>query len=532
MKNLRSQTTRRAHGIVRVFLAIVAMALLVSWNFPVDVEASAGELDPAFGSGGKVTTDMGGNEGARASALQPDGKLIVAGLAESKKKEAKFAVARYNRDGSLDSSFGGDGVAGYSFDAYNDNATTVAIQPDGKIVVAGDVFTRQSLSYDFALVRFNSDGSLDFSFGSRGEVLLDFYGLEDRIYGVAIQPDGKIIAAGWCDAGGGNDFALARFNPGGSVDTSFGSQGRVNTDFFHSSDTATAVAIQSDGRIVLAGSESGNFALARYNSDGMLDPTFGAEGKVNTDFHNDWDWANALVIEPDGKILVAGYAGSGAASVNYDFALARYNADGSFDPSFGDEGRVSTDFFGNVDSAYDILIQPDGHIIVTGFAATSADFSSDDFALARYNSDGSLDTSFGLNGKVNTDFFGDDDWAFDAVLTLNGRVIAVGLSTSGSTRQDIALACYKAFEVTPQITGAEVIGKKLYVYGNGFDFDADVLMNGAVQKKTTNDAAGPSTMLIAKKTGKKIDRGETVILQVRNPDGTMSNEYSFTRPVD
>jgi uncharacterized delta-60 repeat protein len=290
MKNFRSQTTRRAHGIVRVFLAIVAMALLVSWNFPVNVEALAGDLDPAFGSGGKVTTDMGRDEGGLAIALQPDGKVIVAGWAESKKKGRDFAVARYNRDGSLDSSFGTDGVAGYDFDRGDDVATAVAIQSDGKIVVAGYAYSDLSQSDDFGLVRFNSDGSLDSSFGSGGQVLLDFYGLKDAVNGVAIQSDGKIIVAGYCLVSTDQcDFALARFNPDGSADTSFGSQGRVNTNLFNRCDEAYAMAIQSDGRIVLAGGTSepitfGDFGLARYNSDGTLDLTFGTGGKIKTDF--------------------------------------------------------------------------------------------------------------------------------------------------------------------------------------------------------------------------------------------------------
>jgi uncharacterized delta-60 repeat protein len=513
------------------------MALLVSWNFPINVQASAGELDPAFGNGGKVTTDMGRDEGGQAIALQSDGKVIVAGGAESKKKGRDFAVARYNRDGSLDSSFGTDGVAGYDFDRGDDYATAVAIQSDGKIVVAGYAYSDLSQSDDFGLVRFNSDGSLDSSFGSGGQVLLDFYGLKDAVNGVAIQSDGKIVAAGYCLVSADQcDFALARFNPDGSADTSFGSQGRVNTNLFNRCDEAYAIAIQSDGRIVLAGGTSepitfGDFGLARYNSDGTLDLTFGTGGKIKTDFSGGSEYASAVAIQPDGKIVAVGETYGYATGSYDDFALARYNVDGSLDASFGTDGKVSTDFFSSPDYAYDVLLQPDGRIIAIGRAATTTYAESLDFALARYNSDGSLDTSFGLNGKVNTDFFGDDS-AQRAVLTANGRVIAAGYSISGDTGIDIALACYEAFEVVPQITGAEVSGKKLYVYGNGFDFDADVLMNGAVQKKTTNDSASPSTMLIAKKTGKKIDRGETVILQVRNPDGTMSNEYSFTRPVD
>jgi hypothetical protein len=154
-----------------------------------------------------------------------------------------------------------------------------------------------------------------------------------------------------------------------------------------------------------------------------------------------------------------------------------------------------------------------------------------DFALARYNGDGSLDDTFGVSGKTTTDFYGQDDWAWGTALTPNGRIIAAGYAMNPENA-DMALACYTAFEVTPEVTGAEVRSKKLYVYGKNFGMEAELLMNGEKQKKTSNDGLNPSSLLITKKAGKKIGRGETVTLQVRNPDGRLSNEYSFTRPVE
>jgi uncharacterized delta-60 repeat protein len=274
---------------------------------------------------------------------------------------------------------------------------------------------------------------------------------------------------------------------------------------------------------------SGNFGLARYNKDGSLDLTFGyyLNGMVNIDFAAQYDLAYALALMPDGKIIVAGYAYN-QDGTDSDFALARFDSDGKLDPTFGSDGRIMTDFLGGMDSACAVAVQPDGKIVATGYATLAA---GKDFALARYNDDGSPDDTFGIGGKTSTDFYGQDDWAWATALTPNGRIVAAGYAMNAE-KASMAIACYTAFVITPEITGAEVRGKKLYVYGKNFDMNAELLMNGEKQKKTSNDDLSPSSLLITKKAGKKIDRGETVSLQVRNPDGRLSNEYSFTRPVE
>jgi uncharacterized delta-60 repeat protein len=182
-----------------------------------------------------------------------------------------------------------------------------------------------------------------------------------------------------------------------------------------------------------------------------------------------------------------------------------------------------------------MAIQPDGKIVGAGWTSGSPH----DFALARYNTDGSLDETFGTGGKVTTDFFGLDDEIEGITITPNGRVIAVGgATTAGSAGEDFALACYLTEAILPpppllEITGAEVQGKRLIVYGKNFEMGAELLMNGEKQKKTFNDDVNPTTVLIAKKSGKKkIAPGQTVTLQVRNPDGTLSNEFLYTRPVE
>jgi uncharacterized delta-60 repeat protein len=508
---------------MRLLLAIVTVGLLLSWTFPFGVEAAEGDLDSAFGEGGKFIADTDRGSIGFAITLQPDGKIVVAGATKSKKKGYDFAVARMNSDGELDEAF--SEVGQFDFFRGDDIAHAVALQQNGKIVAAGEVYNKANNSSDFGLLRVNSDGSLDTSFGPNGKVTTDFSGLADRVFAMAIRPDGKILVAGLTDTGVDFDFALARYNSNGSLDETFGTGGKVTTDFFNSSDICYSIALQPDGKIVAAGVMSGNFALARYNPDGSLDTDFAENGKINFDFFGHDDSAQAVALQ-DGKILVAGYAYN-AGNTHSDFALARLNSDGLLDASFGVGGTATTDFFGDLDSVFGVAFQRDGRILAAGFATSG---NGKDFALARLNSDGLLDATFGAGGKVTTDFSGGEDSAVALAITPNGRALAAGY-TVGDPNTEFAMACYRAYFVTPEITGAEVIGKKLYVYGKDFDNGAELLMNGETQKKTFNDEVNPAAMLIAKKSGKKIARGETVTLQVRNRDGALSAPFNFTRPV-
>ena len=354
-------------GALRFCITLIVIALLASWNLPAKGLAAAGELDPTFGNSGKVTTDFGASASAAAVAVQSDGKLVAAGLAGGVGTGDNFALARYNTDGSLDRDFDFDGMATIDFFGDQDVARAVAISPDGKILAAG--FASGGMNFDFALVRLNPNGSLDSAFGVGGRVTTDFFGSSDRAFAMALQPDGKIVLAGNTMMGGATeaDFALARYNNDGSLDLSFGSGGRVTTDFFGEKDEAYAVAIKPDGRILAAGKaemQGGgrmeDFALARYNSDGSLDRSFGSNGKVTTDFFGAEDEARGITGMADGRLLLAGYSRPGSSSSNANFALARYDADGALDSSFGSNGRVTADFFGREDGACGAAIRNDG----------------------------------------------------------------------------------------------------------------------------------------------------------------------------
>src|SRR5437667_8663164 len=258
-----------------------------------------------------------------------------------------------------------------------------------------------------------ADGDLDPTFGTEGKVLTDLDHSTEVAGVVASEGDGKLVVVGttYRDNDFSNeDFAVARYNPDGTLDKTFGVGGKVQTDFPGLAAVASSVVIQPDGKIVVAGGAFplftflGDFKVVRYNSNGSLDTSFGEGGIVTTIFP-EGSYASDVALQADGKIIAAGTVFvdfNPGESSNTDFALARYNPDGSLDTTFGDGGTVTTDFLGNEDDAFSVLIQPDGKIVAVGSANNPATYY--DFAAVRYLSDGTIDTTFGVAGKVSTDF--------------------------------------------------------------------------------------------------------------------------------
>ncbi|MGB8367535.1 MAG: hypothetical protein WCD44_04210 [Candidatus Babeliales bacterium] len=406
-----------------------------------------GDLDNTFGSGGKVITNFGGNiDTFTAVVIQKDGKVVAVGRSNTGGMR-DFVLARYNADGSLDNTWGIGGLVTTDFGSDDNSANTVVIQKDGKIVAAG--FANVNGENDFALARYNTDGSLDVTFNLTGSlpgtVTTDF-GSDSRVNGVAIQKNGKIVTAGTANVSGTLDFALARYNIDGSLDVTFNLTGSLPgtvTTNFGGPDAAKAVAIQKDGKIVVVGRSDTDFALARYNIDGSLDVTFNPTGvlpgTVTTDFGGNTDVACGIAIQKDGKIVAVGSANVGG---TLDFALARYNIDGSLDVTFNPTGvlpgTVTTDF-GDFEFATGVVIQKDGKIVAVGLSNVNGE---DDFALARYNTDGSLDSTFGIGGLVVTDFSGSDDGAEAVAIQKDGKIVAVGESENVGGTFDFALARY------------------------------------------------------------------------------------------
>jgi uncharacterized delta-60 repeat protein len=410
---------------------------------------SQGALDTTFGDGGKVAVEVSPNgSSSSAVAIQPDGKLVAVGSADYNAR-SDFAVVRFNADGTLDSSFGPGGIVTTDFFGNSDAARAVAVQADGRIVAAGTALKSNTiLSADFALVRYNSDGSLDTTFGSGGKVTTDASGNADIVASLVILPDGRLLVGGttFKESTDSNDFELVRYNANGILDETFGAGGKVVTDFFGFPDDLTAIALQSDGKILAAGTtardaeeELQDFALVRYNSEGSIDQSFGTAGKVATDFSGHSSLANAMALDGSGKIILAGTASTGVSGNPADFALARYNSDGSLDTSFGAGGKVTTDFAGNEEGASCVALQGDGKILAGGNRTTSFDGNTRDFALVRYNNDGTLDGTFGSSGKTTTDFAGLGDFANAMALQSDGKVILAG-SSYHSTESSTSVA--------------------------------------------------------------------------------------------
>jgi uncharacterized delta-60 repeat protein len=418
-------------------LVVLGTALLFALLFGAVAGAGKhGVLDPSFTNlRGRVVTSFGpGDDAAGALAILSDGRSVVVGHS-SNGADDDFAVARYQPDGSLDPTFGTGGKVTTAVGPGEDIANAVVIQKDGKVVVAGTSFN--GTDDDFALARYNPDGSLDTTFDGDGKVTTPIGSGDDRAYALALQGDGKLVVAG-SSHGANDDFALARYNPDGSPDTTFDADGIVTTAIGSSGDSARALALQKDGKLVAAGSSSNgsnnDFAIARYNVDGSLDATFDGDGNVTTTIGSGNDEAFAIIQQQDGKLVAAG----DSAGSNYEFALVRYTKSGALDTSFGNGGKVPTAIGAGDDHANALAVGGDGRLVAGGSASNGA---SDDFALARYKSNGSLDVFTSRPGVVTTPFGSGDDVARALKVASSGRPVAAGSSWNGSD-EDFALARY------------------------------------------------------------------------------------------
>jgi uncharacterized delta-60 repeat protein len=340
-------------------------------------------------------------------------------------------------DGDLDTTFSSDGKVTTAVGLGTDTAWSVVLQSDGKIVAAGESYN--GTNNDFAVVRYNTDGSLDTTFGTEGKVTTAIGSGTDTAYSVVLQSDGKIVAAGHARFGN-DDFAVVRYNTDGSLDETFGIEGIVTTAIGSGSDIAYSVVLQSDGKIVAAGFSriglNNDFAVVRYNTDGSLDETFGIEGIVTTFIGSGTaDIAYSVVLQSDGKIVAAGESRIGP---NNDFAVVRYNTDGSLDETFGIEGIVTTAIGLSADVANSVVLQSDGKIVAAGYSYNG---TNDDFAVVRYNTDGSLDETFGIEGIVTTAIGSELDIAHSVVLQSDGKIVATGESYNG-LNYDFAIVRY------------------------------------------------------------------------------------------
>ncbi len=414
----------------------------------ITINAQPGTLDQSFGNNGTVITD--GFATCYSAALQSGQRIVLGGSGG-----AGFLLARYLRDGQLDSSFGINGKVDADLGMY-DEISSIAIQNDDKIVAAGyeytdffyDEFGDAHYNMNFALARFLPNGIIDSSFGTNGKVITDF-GQYEWGYSVLIQPDGKIVMGGTIAPPPPyepiENFLVVRYLPDGNIDQSFGDQGKVITDVY-SKDILRTLELQKDGKIVAAGStnkvgtsNSGKFALTRYLPDGSLDVSFGNGGIVIDDFGKNDEEIRDLAIQPDDKIVATGFANANLGFFNMTMALSIFNADGSLDTLFGTSGKVTIKFTEGISRAESVTLQPNGKIVVAGEVFIS-DYQN--FALTRVDANGNTDAAFGTNGKVTTDF-GGDDYSRSCLLQNDGKIVLAGNSFDLNTQiNHFALARY------------------------------------------------------------------------------------------
>ncbi len=412
---------------------------------------------PTLNSGaGNVTTVVSANDDwARASVRQADGKILVAGTTNNG-SNTDFALVRYNVDGSLDTSFGTGGIVTTAIGTGADDAWAVTLQTDGKILVAGSAVVGSSV--DFAVVRYNTNGSLDTTFNGTGIATFDVgASTSDDARSIAVQADGKIVIAGTS----ASQAAILRLGSNGSLDTTFDSDGKVVTDLGVGADFIQTAAVLDDGSVIIGGSTNNDFVLAKYTSTGTLDTSFGSGGITITAVTAGGDFATDLVVLSDGKIILGGYGGFGALATSHDFIVARYTASGVLDTTFASGvGFVRTDLGNGMDFLLDVAVQSDGKIVAVGSN------SAGQAAVVRYTSAGALDSTFGTSGVVSTGL-GGNTGASEAIVRPDGRIYLASYAT-GSNKDFGLIALRSDGSIETQIgTQSGSLGGTLAYTENG-----------------------------------------------------------------
>ncbi len=398
----------------------------------------AGTLDKSFGVNGKVLTSSQTAylESAGAAATK-EGNIIVGGSISSAGEEGNgFFALKYAVDGLPDSSFGNEGIAAIWGVGI---AQAVAVQRDNKIVIAGYDYTDET-AYIITVARFNANGSIDSGFGTEGRILTN---VGDEADDIAIQEDGKIVISGE----GYHSFLTLRYLPDGTPDKSFGNNGVVITAFDNSNNKARANLIQPDGKIVVEGGDNQKIMLARYNTDGSLDNTFGTNGQVISKFANLINITYDIILQTDGKMVVSG---SSTNFIDGDALLVRYLPNGNIDSSFGTNGILINKLHYN-SLAYRVALQSDGKVVTAGSVGGGTETFSH-FLVERFNPDGSTDSTFSNDGYEITEM-DVNDGANGLIIQNDGKIVLAGGATNnktGSAQYEIALTRYNNDDNTKQ----------------------------------------------------------------------------------
>jgi len=397
--------------------------------------AQPGVLDYSFGTSGiALGPYITQYSYAYGIAQQPDGKILVTGYLED--TTLSTFVTRFDTNGVVDATFSNPILV---LGQLGDYGRAIAVQPDEKILVTGFA---DNASLDIYVIRLLPSGDFDTTFGSGGITMTDFgSNTLDQAHDMVLQPDGKILVAGW-SLNTDIDIALLRYNTDGSLDSSFGSNGKVSTDINNETQEGHAIALQPDGKILVAGltfsSLNGNdLAVFRYLADGRIDSTFGVNGISVPPVNQDNDAANDIALQPDGKIVLAGYTYT--VIPFSDNLIVRLDSSGNPDPSFGVSGIVSSNGVNNDCFSTSVLIQPDGKIITSGraYATTS------NFLLSRFNTDGQIDSTFGTNGFTYTSVANGEDFIYGSLLQPDGKIVVAGYYSDHLT-ENFAVARYNS----------------------------------------------------------------------------------------
>ncbi len=451
---------------------VFLLSLLI---IPLAGRSQAGSLDSSFGNQGKVILSLDTfGDVCRALAIQDDAKILAGGFSLSSFTSPSFLLLRYTPDGMLDPNFGDGGIVRTSIESGSEGRALL-IQDDGKIILGG------SSKRFINLARYTKDGSLDSSFGVDGKVITDFEGFyNEKCMAMVFQDDGKIIVGGYGQHQS-NDrphFLLARYLMDGNLDSSFGTNGSR----FAGIGMGHAVQIQQDGKILLGGTSDFDFALLRFNQDGSVDSSFGNNGQViGVDGSG-----NAMLIQEDGKILLGGTSKS-------VFVLLRYTENGSLDQSFGSNGKV----FGRAGTGSSISLQPDGKILFGGSNNSS-------FLLSRYVSNGNLDSSFGLDGTASIPIGISGNAANALMLQKDGNMILGGFSHNGAKR-DIALVRFQG-DVSVGLDDPCCEKLDMSIYPNPFNSRTTIRINRPIKEAElwVYDAIGQDVLHIKHTEGEEI----------------------------
>ncbi|HEY6328788.1 MAG TPA: hypothetical protein VI756_05590 [Blastocatellia bacterium] len=557
---------------MRGWLAVTLTGLICSAGLPIGARAdkkitprqsSAGQLDPTFDTGGIVTAFFGAATFGNSVVQQSDGKLVIAGLSlqlsASDEALGGTEVQRYNADGTVDTSFGNLGTVTFG-PAAGFGISTMALQSNGQIVLLGS----DASDTDFELIRLNTDGSIDGTFGGIGQVITSF-GVPAVGLALAIQPDGDIIAGG----GAGNFAALARYNPDGSLDSTFGTNGLVQ--FQNSSALVLSLALQANGQIIVGGIsgagifflfnflgviQGAQFMVARLNSNGTLDTQF-ATGGVSLLSIGAGAMVSQVALQSNGQIVAGGI--SEQTNGVLDFALARYNTDGSLDTAFGSAGEVVANFDGQSDAIFGLAIQPDGKLVAAG--ASLVPFSSDvlfpavspastklkpnnlsfvfmfgiangQIALARFNTDGSLDSTFGSSGVVETSY-NQGAAAFACLIESDGKIVVAG---TGDLQGDavMILARYSsgvlipAFSVSVSQTSQTVAAGSTANYTVGVQTATGLTPPSGAVSLSASISPSSATGISATFNPTSVSVGGTSTLAVATSASTPNGAYTIT----